>query len=312
MRGGRAALLTALLALLLGSPLTAGCGGEGEGDAPAAVPSPRPAGTLRIAVAAAVETVDPLLATGRAERLVARQIYEPLVSVQNGPFGQTRRLPGVARSLRPRRDATLWIARLRPGLEFGDGERLDADAVKANAARWMAVAPGPQLLPELGFVDSPQPGIVRFFLDRPQPGFDRTLARAELGLVAPQAIAAADGGEVRHPLAGAGPFELRERDGEKVLLARNAAWWGSALGLGPGVDQIEVLGDEGAALRVEQLRTGLVEVADAVRGAAIDDDPALTSVPGRDLVVGIELSVRGLSSVAAAQSLADVWLTDLR
>lgn len=292
--------------------LAAGCGDDVGGEGPAAGPTPQPAGTLRIAVAAGIETVDPLLASSRAERLVARQIYEPLVSLQSGPFGQTRRLPGVVRSLRPRRDGTLWIARLRPGIEFGDGERLDADAVKANAARWIEVGPGPRLVPELGFVDSPRPGIVRFFLEGPTPQFDRTLARAELGLVAPEAIAVADGGEVRHPLAGAGPFELREREGGKILLARNASWWGSPLGLGPGVDQIEVLGDEGAALRVEQLESGLVQVADAIKPAAIDDNPTLTYVPGRGGVVAVERSVRGLSTASATQSLADIWLTDLR
>lgn len=264
-------------------------------------------------MAEGVETTDPLFVSTRAERLVARQIYEPPVSLQSGPFGGTRRLPGVVRTLRSQRDATLWIARLRPGIEFGDGERLDADAIKANAERWIALEPGRRLVAGLAFVDSPRPGIVRFFLDSPQAEFAHTLARAELGLIAPRAIAAAGGGEVRRSQAGAGPFELREREGEKVLLARNASWWGSPLGLGPGVDQIEILGEEGAKLRAEQLESGLVQVADAIRSTAIaDQGPVLTSVPGRGVGIAIERSVRGISSAAAAQSLADVWLTDLR
>lgn len=279
---------------------------------PAAGPIPQPGGTLRIAMAERIETTDPLFATTRAERLVARQVYEPLVSLQSGPFGQTRRLPGVVRSLRSQRRATVWIARLRPGIEFGDGERLDADAVKANAERWVEAEPGRRLLAGLAFVDSPRPGIVRFFLESPQDHFARTLARAELGLIAPRAIAAAGGGEVRRPQAGAGPFELREREGEKLLLARSASWWGSALGLGPGVDQIEVLGEEGAKLRIEQLESGLVQVADAVRAAAIDGNPALATVPGRGTAIAVERSVRGIGSAVAAQPLADVWLTDLR
>lgn len=259
-----------------------------------------------------VETTDPLFATTRAERLVARQVYEPLVSLQSGPFGQTRRLPGVVRSLRSQRQATMWIARLRPGIEFGDGERLDADAVKANVARWIELEQGRRLLAGLAFVDSPRPGIVRFFLERPQAAFAGTLARAEFGLVAPRAIAAAAGGEVRRPQAGAGPFELREREGEKLLLARNSAWWGTALGLGPGVDQIEVLGEEGAKLRAEQLDTGLVQVADAIRSTAIDGNPGLTTVAGRSAAIAVERSVRGIGSAVATQPLADVWLTDLR
>lgn len=242
-------------------------------------------------------------------------MYEPLVSRQTGPFGQTRRLPGIARSLDSRRDDTLWIARLRPGVAFTDGEPLDVDAVKANAERWMEVGAGPEIVPELSFVDSPRPGLVRFFLDGPEPDFGRRLSQPELGLAAPAAIASAGGGPIRRTQAGTGPFELRERSGDRVLLARNAAWWGTPLGLGPGVDQVELLSSEDEKARLEQLRSGQAQVADQLGdGAAADvaSDPLLTTVVGGGEVLGIERSVRGIASAAADQSLADVWLTNLR
>lgn len=277
---------------------------------PSASPAQRPGGTLRIALADPVATVDPLFASTRAERLAARQIYEPLVSRQAGPFEQARRLPGIARSLRSRRDATLWIARLRPGVTFSDGAPLDALAVKANAARWIAAG----AVPGLYSVDSPRPGLVRFLLDGPDADFDRALAQAELGLVAPAAIAAARRGEVRRPRSGAGPFELRERDAGGILLARNAGWWGTELGLGPGVDQVELLEAGDAAQRVEQLESGQVQIADQLRStmaAAVGADPLLVTLAGRVATLGVACSVRGLDAAAAEQPLADVWLTDL-
>lgn len=266
---------------------------------------------MRIALADPVETVDPLFASSRAERLAARQIYEPLVSRQDGPFEQTRRLPGIALSVRARRQATLWVARLRPGVTFSDGAALDAGAVTANAARWIAAG----AVPGLGSADSPRPGLVRFFFDGPEPDFGRTLARAELGLVAPAAIAAAAGGEIRRPRSGAGPFELREIDADGALLARNAAWWGTAHGLGPGVDQLELIDAEGASQRLEQLESGQVQVADQLldsAAAAVAADPLLVRIAGRAATLGVAYSVRGLDEAAAAQPLADVWLTELR
>lgn len=303
----RASLAAALVALAL---VTAACGTGEVAEMPAADPAPQRGGTLRIALADEVGTIDPLFASTRAERLVARQIYEPLVAMQSGPFQGTRRLRGIARSLEPRRGATLWIAHLRAGVSFSDGTRLDADAVKANAARWIAAG----AVPGLGFVDSPRPGLVRFFAERPLPDLERTLARAELGLVAPAAIAAAGEGAVHRPRSGAGPFELRERDGGDVLLARNSTWWGTPLGLGPGVDQVELLVAEDAPQRAEQLEAGEIQVADELRASvadAIGADPLLVTLAGRSAILGVACSVRGLDTAAADQPLADVWLTDL-
>ncbi len=260
-------------------------------------------------------TIDPLFATSRAEWIAARQIYEPLISRERGPFDQTRELSGPARRVESLEGGSLWIARLRPGVTFTDGEPLDGGAVKANADRWIAGAVGREVVPELAAVDYPRPGLVRFILNRPTPDFDRILSRPELGLVSPAAIAAAGTGPIRWEGAGTGPFELRERDGDRVLLARNAAWWGTPLGLGPGVDQIELLSVPDVSLRAEQLESGQVEVADALdrpAAEAVAANPLLATVSGGGDVVGIERSVRGLDAADPGQSLADVWLTDLR
>lgn len=303
------ALLSLIAAAVLG-----GCGDE---STTAAGPdaSPDPGGTLTIAVAGRIATLDPLRASGRAERLASRQVYEPLRASQRGPFGGARRRPGMVVAFRANPDATAWMATLRRGISFQDGAALDADAVLANANRWIGSAAGDELVPELVAADSPRPGHVRFLLARPDRRFPARLGDPRLGIVAPSALAGQGDGRVQLGASGTGPFELREHDGGGILLARNADWWGTGLGLGPGVDQIELASDPVPSHRLDALLDGAVDVAVGLgrNGAKrISSAPLLTMVHGAAGTFGMERSVRGLDSAAASQSLADVWLTDLR
>ncbi len=268
-----------------------------------------------MALADPIEALDPLLARGRAERLAARQVHEPLVSRESGPFGQAKRRSGLAQSIKGTDGNTIWTARLRRGVRFQDGEPLDADAVLANAERWMSVEPGPSLLPDLAAVDSPRPGRVRFLLERSNRRFPGELGSARLGLVSPAALADAGAAPVRPGPTGTGPFEFREGAGARVLLARNSAWWGTPLGLGPGFDQIELFNVANARRRARTLLDGSADVAGALPGAwarRITQDPLLTYIGGRGRAMGMTRAVRGIESAEADQSLADAWLTDLR
>jgi ABC-type transport system substrate-binding protein len=302
-------------AALTAAVLLAGCSDHPQPGAAGRPGEPEPGGTLTVAVADEIGTLDPLRVGGRCERLVSRQIFEPLRTWQTGPFGDTRRHPGIARSVRPNPEATVWTVVLRRGVLFQNGEPLDADAVRLNVDRWTATAAGRRRLPALTAVDSPRPGRVRFILDRPVESFATALADPHLGLVSPGALIGLGGGPLRLDAAGTGPFEYRGRGAGSVLLARNAGWWGTPLGLGPGIDQVQFSVDPDPGHRLAALRSGTVEVADDLaRGAPgrISSAPLLTTVGGAGAVIGIERSVRGIDSAAAAQSLADVWLTDLR
>ncbi len=308
-------LARALPALLVAALALAGCGDDGRDPAAGRAPAPEPGGTLTIALADGIATLDPLRASDRAERLASRQIYEPLRSWQTGPFGETRRRPGIVRSFRAGLGRTTWTAVLRRGVTFQSGEPLDADAVLVNVDRWLASAAGRALLPALKAADSPRPGRVRFILDRSDGRFPMALANPRLGLIAPGPLVGLGSSPVRLDAGGTGPFEFRGRDGGAVLLARNANWWGSTLGLGPGVDQIELTSDPVPGHRFEQLLGGAVEIADELGGKAVDrikSAPLLSAVRGTAVTLGVERSVRGIDSAAAVQSLADVWLTDLR
>ena len=308
-----AVLLAGLAVVALG-----GCGDDGGGAASqTAGEIPESGGSLRLAVPGSVTTLDPLLAEGRAERLASRQVHEPLNSRQAGPFGQTRARPGLTRTFESSADDTIWTAKLRPGVRFQDGEPLDADAVLANVDRWLSTSTGRALLPELIVADNPQPGLVRFQLDRPTPDFPTELSAARLGLVAPQALLGAGSGplSIGSVRSGTGAFELREHETGRTLLARNAGWWGTPLGLGPGVDQIELADIEGGEERVGQLASGSVDVAAALTprlAREVAGNPLLTVVRGGGSALGMERSVRGIETTEAEQPLADVWLTDIR
>jgi peptide/nickel transport system substrate-binding protein len=236
------------------------------------------------------------------------------VETLNAPFGAPRSSTGLARSVLPSGDATVWRVRLRSGVRFADGAPFNASAVLANVARWQATPQGRAVLGDF-LVDAPSPELVRFILPAPDPGFDRRLASPRLGIVSPRAITAAAGGEVepsRAPNSGTGPFELRERSADRLLLARNTEWWGATRGLGPGVDQIELRVEPDAAARLADLRSGSAEVAELDRDqlATIHRDPLLTALPDAAGGIGVERSVRGIPS-EPAPPLGGAWLTTL-
>ena len=274
------------------------------------------AGTLTWALDRRPTTLDPLYARSAADLLAARQVDEPLVEALRGPFDETRTTPGLALSARPSRDDTTWRVRLRPGVRFQDGARFNASAVLANVHRWLGAPAGRGLLGNL-LVDAPRPDLVRFILPAADPHFDRVLASPQLGIVSPRAITQAAGEPLdpgRFPESGTGPFELRERSADRLLLARNTDWWGTERDLGPGIDQLELLVVPSPAERLAMLRHGTARVAvlepDELHAAR--RNPLLTTIPapGED-GLGLERSVRGIPPGEAAPPLNAVWVTAL-
>jgi ABC-type transport system substrate-binding protein len=262
-------------------------------------------------------TVDPLFADPGAERLVSRQIHEPLVAELGGPFEAARRIPGLAISALPSSDRTVWRLSLRGGVRFQDGAAFNASAVLANVERWRATPQGRTLIGD-ALVDAPRPDLVRFILPAADPDFDSKLASARLGIVSPRALVRAAGAELEPgeaALSGTGPYELRERDADRLLLAHDTDWWGTVRGLGPAIDQIEFVVVAEPAERAALLEDGSVQVASALGAAErglVRDDPLLTLVgkPGGG-ALGIERSVRGIPPDDPAPPLNAAWRTGI-
>ncbi|WEV78075.1 ABC transporter substrate-binding protein [Janibacter cremeus] len=96
-------------------------GGGGEGGS-----------TFTFGAAGAPEVFDPFYATDGETFRITRQIFEGLVEVKPG---SAELGPGLATEWEPSEDGKDWTFTLREGVQFSDGEPLNAEAVCANFER---------------------------------------------------------------------------------------------------------------------------------------------------------------------------------
>src|SRR3954452_3716530 len=276
----RAAIVIGLIAL----PAVAGCGGSDSGGAPLStgLPPAGGGGTLAYALPALPSTLDPLAARTRAEQIVTRQLYEPLIERLSGPYAQAAPQAGLALEARPSRDRTTWTVTLRPGVRFQDGTPFNAAAVLANSRRWQTEATGQSLLPHLFAVDAPRPDEVRFLLDRPVPDLVHRLSAPQLAIVSPRALDPESGQKAGFVAdasgSGTGAFEAGPSGPGRRMLSRFAGWWGSSMGLGPSLDGVTFVVAPQPSQRLRLLREGTVQVADPLGPSglrAVAADPLL-------------------------------------
>lgn len=259
--------------------------------------------------------LDPLHAASLSAQMVTRQIFEPLVEGLDGPFAGPKNRRGLAVGWDHSADYRVWSLRLRTGIRFQDDAPLNAEAVVANAERWISDPIGQQLLPSLVAADAPSPNEVRLILAAPDPNLPRRLADPRLGIVSPPALSNVAGlglAFTRSQRAGSGPFELQRRLADVLVLQRYRSWWGSPHGLGPALDSVRFRIVPGPGPRAVALRRGGVRVAaDLPSGIAdaLRRDPLLAvSGVASGHAVGFERSVRGISGWRPAP-LSGVWVT---
>jgi peptide/nickel transport system substrate-binding protein len=310
----RAASLAALALIALG-----GCGGDGDGSSTSSrLPPAGGGGTLTYALPSLPSTLDPLAAKARAAQTVSRQVFEPLIAAVTGPYGQSSSQQGLALSARPSADHTIWTMNLRLGVHFQDGTPFNAAAVLANSRRWQTDARGRGLLPHLFAVDAPRPDEVRFLLDQPVRDLPRRLASPQLGIVSPRALEPQSGQNARFVAdargSGTGAFMPEAGGPARLELSRYADWWGSPMGLGPALDGVTFVVAPISGQRFRLLSEGRVQIADPLDAAglrAARADPLLNTIGGPRSGIGMEGSVRGISSARSIPALTGVWLTRL-
>jgi len=283
--------LGALVAVvLLGAACTGtgenqgGSGASGTGNAPLN----RDPNTLVVAVDAFNADFDPASAYLLSEALIWRGIYESLIRLKGDSASEVE--PLLADSWEPNDDASRWTFHLHPGVTFSDGTPLDAQAVKDNYVRTIALELGTQFI--LGsFLPKPDkqivvedPQTIRFDLAYPYPHFDVVMAaQYGTGLVSPKVFeqhstGASDQGHeyLQSHAVGTGPYVLDTLEpGNQVILKRNENYWRGWDG--PHFDTIVIKSIPEGSTRRQLLESGDADIAYA--GTA--EDTAAIRADGR-------------------------------
>lgn len=228
--------------------ITAACGSDSDDDAAneedtttTAAAAPADAGectadtvggSLTVSIPFSSRTLDPFNGGGNTAEQGGTElqaIYDKLVRFDpaTGEF-----IPHMAESLEPNEDYSVWTLTLRDGVTFGNGDPVDAAAVKASMDRHLNPDGGSALLAaaaQIGEVAAPDPSTVVITLREPWASFPSQLAGA-FGLVQNTKVVEAMGQEAfaANPEgAGAGPYEVaRYAPGESIELVAKDDYWG--------------------------------------------------------------------------------------
>ncbi len=222
-------------------------------SAPTAVP---PGGTLTIAVTFDPDTLDAPNITSPGPEQMAMVIYDRLTEL--GADLTAR--PGLAESWTASSNGSVWTFRLRRGVQFHDGQLVDADAVKFNIDRIIDdIKPVKRKaffakIKSARVVDS---NTLEITTDGAFGSLPYLLATAAASIISPKAIRELGDGLARKPV-GTGPFVFQEWvSGERVVLKRNDRYWGGA----PKLDGIIYRNVPEASTRVALLETGQADIA---------------------------------------------------
>ena len=220
-------------------------------------PQPVPGGTLRIAVEAETDGLNP--AANRfavSAYTMGFAIFDPLFYID----GDGNWFPFLAESATPIGDGSSWQVKVREGITFHDGTPLNADALIANFETAitdpiisLAIVPS---YPAENRYEKIDDLTLQYNLIRPSAHFPINLT-SQLGMVASPTwleAAAADRSLNQEPV-GTGPFMLESRaQYVSTRLVRNPDYWRGTDDI--YLDAIEVFINTDMALAAEQLAAG--------------------------------------------------------
>lgn len=214
----------------------------------AQVPIPGVRRELRVGVPRVPAVLDPAAPPGGAAPLIARQVYDTLVTYREG---STDVEPGLAIHWAVSRDGLVWSFKLRDKVRFHDGTPLTASEVAASFERhfrpdpqgppppvWPALLRGtPGVVKEVRAAD---PRTVQFVLLQPYAPLLTVLAHPGLAVTRP-----APGPDGAPRFLGTGPYRVVDASSGRLALEAVSGHWTS----GPRSERIvflDVGGDDHA------------------------------------------------------------------
>ena len=223
--------------------------------------------TLRFGLAEDPDVLDPTLARTFVGRIVFAALCDKLVDIDE----KLTIVPQLATAWEWSADSKALTMKIRPGVTFHDGEKLDAAAVKFNLERHKNMTGSNrrgELAPVTG-VDVVDPMTVRINLSAPFAPLLAQLADRAGMMVSPKAAQAAGDKFGANPVCS-GPFRFVERVAQdRIVVERYPNYWNKGE---IHFDRITYLPIVDSTVRLANLKSGQL---DFIERLAASDVPAL-------------------------------------
>ena len=245
--------------------------------------------TLIIGQESDISSTDLMRSISDRSHAILNHILEPLI-YRTSQGGME---PLLLESWEVSENNTVYILHIREGIQFSDGEALNAEAVKVNLERMMDPETGiaqPLLVEPIKELTVQDEYTLRLETKSPSGVILSNFTNPVTGMQSPAMLKAHWAEHVPEPV-GTGPFLFKERvPGERVVLVRNPDYWGGLFGP-PQLDELiyRVIPDDAtrmAALETEEIHIALgVHPTDAARLDAlphirVDSSPGARAVSG--------------------------------
>ena len=243
---------------------------DGSDVASAAETEVTTGGTLRIGLQTEADTLNPTnTALNRAPTLVATAIFDTLVVIDVDGNWQNN----LSESWTPSEDLMSWEMTLREGINFSDGEPLNADAVIRSVEAFfddplVSLVFAPAFDPETP-VERIDDLTVRFNARTPNAQIPFYFAE-QVGMIgSPLWLDARDNDPSLDQFpVGAGPYVITERTQDQLtVLERNENYWNTEQA--PNLDRIELFADQIATQRVDSLLLEELDITHVTEAQAI-------------------------------------------
>jgi peptide/nickel transport system substrate-binding protein len=252
--------------------------------------------TLRIGLAEDPDVLDPTLARTFVGRIVFAALCDKLFDIDE----HLNIVPQLATSYEWSADSKALTLKLRSGVTFHDGEKLDAAAVKYSLERHKTMA-GSNRRGELApvqSVDVVDPLTVRLNLSAPFSPLLAQLADRAGMIVSPKA-AQAEGDKFGAKPVCAGPFKFVERVAQdRIVLERFPNYWRKG---DIHFDKIVYLPIPDSTVRLANLRSGQLDFVERV---AASDIPQIKSDSRLKVAKITEIGYQGITINVGKSDLA--------
>jgi len=220
--------------------------------------------TLRFGLAEDPDALDPTLARTFVGRLVFTALCDKLFDLDD----KLNIVPMLATSYEWSADSKTLTLKLRKGVTFHDGEKLDAEAVKYNLERHKTMQGSSRRaeLAPVASVDVVDPLTVRLNLSAPAAPLLAVLTDRAGMMVSPKAAQALGDKFATRPVCS-GPFKFVERVAQdKIVLERYPGYWNKGA---IHLERVVFLPIPDSTVRLANLRAGQLDIIERMAGSDV-------------------------------------------